>query len=206
MMPVALTIAGSDPSGGAGIQSDLRTFAALGTAGLSAITALTVQNSQGVQSVHPTKPELLEAQLINILSDTRPDAVKIGMLGGAKQVYVVVRVLQRFRPLIIVLDPILTSTGGVPLLDEAGRQALLEQLVPLCDLVTPNLDEVSFLTGLPVHDLTTMQIAGERLIQQGAKAVLVKGGHLPDAPHDLLIRDGKETIEFSGQRIDTEQA
>ena len=203
-MPVALTIAGSDPSGGAGIQSDLRTFAALGVVGLSAITALTVQNSQGVQSVHLTDAELLEAQIINILSDTQPDAVKIGMLGGVAQVHAVVRVLQRFRPPNIILDPVLASTGGISLLDESGRQALWEQLIPLCDLVTPNLDEASFLTGLPVYDLTTMRIAGEHLIQQGAKAVLVKGGHLPNAPHDLLIRVGKDPVEFTGQRIKTQ--
>ena len=141
LMPVALTIAGSDPSGGAGIQADLRTFAALGVVGLSVITALTVQNSRGVQSVHPVAPDMLAAQLNAILEDTRPDAVKIGMLGGAAQVRVVADALRRFRPPNVVLDPVLASTGGVPLLDEEGRRLLLTELLPLCDLVTPNLDE-----------------------------------------------------------------
>ena len=201
-MPVALTIAGSDPSGGAGIQSDLRTFAALGVVGLSVITALTVQNSRGVQSVHPVAPDLLAAQLNAILEDTRPDAVKIGMLGGAAQVRVVADALRRFRPPHVVLDPVLASTGGVPLLDEEGRQLLMTELLPLCDLVTPNLDEASILTGQQVDDSRTMVTTGKRLLAAGAKAVLIKGGHLADAPVDYLILPEKST-SYHSRRVTT---
>ncbi|MBV9850437.1 MAG: bifunctional hydroxymethylpyrimidine kinase/phosphomethylpyrimidine kinase, partial [Armatimonadetes bacterium] len=202
-MPVALTIAGSDPSGGAGIQADLRTFAALGVAGLSVITALTVQTSQGVLSVHPVAPDILAAQLNAILEDTRPDAVKIGMLGGAAQVRVVADALRRFHPPNVVLDPVLASTGGVPLLDEEGRRALLTELLPLCDLVTPNLGEAGQLAGRHVHDDTTMAEAGEQLLALGAKTVLVKGGHLAGEPYDLLLRQGQTPSRFLWDRIHT---
>src|ERR1043166_4044345 len=134
--PIALTIAGSDPSGGAGIQADLRVFSALGVAGLSAITALTVQNSQGVDSVHPVSPELLESQLESIFIDTGVQAVKIGMLGIAEHVRVVAAILRENRPPNVILDPVIQSSNGVFLLDEEGRRALLDELLPLCDLVT----------------------------------------------------------------------
>ena len=184
-MPVALTIAGSDPSGGAGIQSDLRTFAALDVVGLSVITALTVQNSRGVLAIHPVAPDVLAAQLNAILEDSRPDAVKIGMLGGASQVRVVADALRRFRPPHVVLDPVLASTGGVPLLDREGHEALLTDLLPLCDLVTPNLDEAAALANLT------------------ACAMLTKGGHRTGAPVDVLTRLDGTVTTFLGERIDT---
>ncbi len=200
----ALTIAGSDPSGGAGVQADLRVFASLGIAGWSAVTALTVQNTQGVQAVHPVSADVLAAQIQTVLSDAADlRAVKIGMLGGAAQVRVVADALRRFRPPNVVLDPILASTGGVPLLDDAGRAALLEELLPLCDLVTPNLAEAGALTGLTVNDVTGMRAAGERLLALGAKAVLVKGGHLHGAPNDLLFRPGRDSVEYAGGRVET---
>ena len=176
MTVVALTIAGSDPSGGAGIQADLRTFAALGVVGVSAITALTVQNSLGVESVHPVPADVLAAQLDAIFSDIQVNAVKIGMLGGADQVRAVAAALRKYSPPNIVLDPVLASTGGVPLLDDAGRHALLTELMPLCDLITPNLDEAHVLTGSKVDNLDAMQAAGEKMLEAGARAVLVKGG------------------------------
>lgn len=185
MNKIVLTIAGSDPSGGAGIQSDLRTFAALGVVGISVITALTVQNSQGVQSVHPVDADLVAAQLNALLEDTQVDAVKIGMLGGAAQVRVVADALRRFRPPNVVLDPVLASTGGVPLLDDAGRRALLEELLPLCDLVTPNLSEAEALGTL--H----------------APAVLIKGGHREGEPIDELVLASGERVCFGGPRVST---
>lgn len=185
MNKIVLTIAGTDPSGGAGIQSDLRTFAALGVVGVSVITALTVQNSQGVQSVHPVDADLVAAQLNALLEDAQVDAVKIGMLGGAAQMRVVADALRRFRPPNVVLDPVLASTGGVPLLDDAGRRALLEELLPLCDLVTPNLSEAEALGTL--H----------------APAVLIKGGHLSGDPVDRLTFADGSVVEFPGRRIDT---
>ena len=206
MTTVALTIAGSDPSGGAGIQADLRTFAALGVVGVSVITALTVQNSLGVQSVYPIPADVLAAQLEAILSDTKVQAVKIGMLGGADQVHAVAAALRKYAPPNIVLDPVLASTGGVPLLDEEGRAALLTELMPLCDLVTPNLDEVTLLTGIMADNIETMETAGKRLIELGAKAVLVKGGHLPEKPIDTLLVKGDKSspYELSEERVETE--
>lgn len=206
MTRTVLTIAGSDPSGGAGVQGDLRTFSAFGAAGLSVITALTVQNSLGVKAVHPVSADVLAAQIDAVLEDTRPDAVKIGMLGGAGQVLTVAVALRRFRPQNIVLDPIFASSGGVSLLDAAGRQLLVTELIPLCDLVTPNLGEAALLTELPVHDPQTMQAAAQRLLEMGARAVLVKGGHLPGAPQDLLMRGDGSFAEYPGQRVPTEHA
>lgn len=182
--PLVLTIAGSDPSGGAGIQADLRTFAALGVVGVSVVTALTVQNSLGVQAVHPVDPTVVAAQLEAILVDARPDAVKIGMLGGAQQVHVVADILRRTRQANIVLDPVLASTSGVSLLDTAGRALLVSELAPLCALVTPNQDEWRALPSL------------------GAVPVLVKGGHLSGEPVDVLIDTHGET-RFPGTRIKT---
>jgi len=203
MTCVALTIAGSDPSGGAGIQADLRTFNALGVVGVSVISALTVQNSLGVQSVHPVPAEVLAAQLEAIFSDSKIDAVKIGMLGGAEQVRVVADALRKYAPPNVVLDPVLASTGGVPLLDEAGRKALVSELMPLCDLVTPNLAEAATLTGLPVGNLDEMQAAGERLMLLGARGVLVKGGHLSGAPQDLLLLGQRKSEIFTSRRVET---
>lgn len=202
MTPVALTIAGSDPSGGAGIQADLRTFAALGVAGLSAITALTVQNSQGVQSVHPVAPDVLAAQLEAVLSDTRPTAVKIGMLGGAEQVRVVIEALRQYGPPNVVLDPVFASTGGVPLLNAEGRRLLLTDLLPLCDLVTPNLDELGGLTGVSVGDQSTSQAAVQSLLDRGARGVLLKGGHFAGEPIDRL-KTRSATTTFFGKRVET---
>jgi len=203
MTVVVLTVAGSDPSGGAGIQADLRTFAALGVVGVSVVTALTVQNSLGVQSVHPVPADVLAAQLDAILSDTRVNAVKIGMLGGADQVRAVAAALRKYAPPNVVLDPVLASTGGVPLLDDEGRAALLTELMPLCDLITPNLAEASTLTGTSVDTLKTMQAAGERLVSMGIRAALVKGGHLPDEPNDLLVDNEGHRQIYTDRRVDT---
>ena len=203
MTTVALTIAGSDPSGGAGIQADLRTFAALGVVGVSAITALTVQNSLGVQSIHPVPADVLAAQLDALLSDTPVQAVKIGMLGGADQVSAVAAALRKYTPPNVVLDPVLASTSGVPLLDDEGRDALLTKLMPLCDLITPNLAEASTLTGTSVDTLKAMQAAGERLVSMGVRAALVKGGHLPDEPNDLLVDNEGHRQIYTDRRVDT---
>ncbi len=182
--PLVLTIAGSDPGGGAGVQADLRTFAALGVIGVSVVSALTVQNSHGVQAVHPVDAEVVAAQLETILADARPQAVKIGMLGGAAQVHAVAGILRRTRQANIVLDPVLASTQGVPLLDEAGRALLLSELAPLCAVVTPNQNEWRALPGL------------EKV------PILIKGGHLSGDPVDVLLTPDGET-RFPGPRVDT---
>lgn len=203
----ALTIAGSDPSGGAGIQQDLRVFQALGVAGLSAITAITVQNSQGVRSVHPVSADVLAAQIEAVMEDARHlRGIKIGMLGGEAQVFAVADILRRSRPTNVILDPVLASSGGVRLLDSAGQAAVLRELLPLCDLVTPNLQEAAELTGAdPISDYAGIRKAGRHFLALGAHAVLIKGGHLPGAPTDYLFLPGSDKPqEFVGCRIDTE--
>ena len=195
--PSALAIAGSDPSGGAGLQADLRAFAAVGVAGWSAVSALTVQNTHGVQAVHPVPADQLRAQLAAVLADVAPGAVKIGMLGGAEQVAAVAEKLAG-RGLTVVLDPVLASSGGVPLLDAAGRELLLARLLPLCTLVTPNLDEAAALTGE-----TDPARAARALLARGAGAVLIKGGHAPGAPVDQLYHADGTVETFAGERVVT---
>ncbi len=203
-MPVcALTIAGSDPSGGAGIQQDLKVFAALGVAGLSAITAITVQNSQGVRSVHPVDADVLYRQIEAVLEDSKVDAVKIGMLGGAEQVQVVSEALRKFRPRNVVLDPVLASTDGNPLLDEAGVYALLHDLFPLCDLITPNIPELQQLTDSRVDFFGFREQAVKKLRDMGAKSVLVKGGHLRRSSVDALFTPSGAVHRFMGSRLET---
>lgn len=203
MTPSVLTIAGFDPSGGAGIQADLRVFDALGAAGFSASTALTVQNSRGVQAVHLVGADILGAQLEALFSDASIGAVKIGMLGGAAQVRAVARALERFQPPHVVLDPVLASTGGFPLLDAPGRSALLRELLPLCGLITPNLPEAAALTGLKVAGETAAASAGEELLRRGARAVLIKGGHRAGPPTDILFRAGRAEAVYVGARVAT---
>lgn len=206
MTPCALTIAGFDPSGGAGISADLRVFAALGVAGLSVSTALTVQNSRGVRAVHPVGVDILEAQLEALFSDAAIAAVKIGMLAGACQVRAAVRAIERFRPPHVILDPVLSSTGGVPLLDGPGRRALVRELLPLCGLVMPNLPEAAALTGLKVARAADMAAAGEKLLRLGARAVLIKGGHRAGRPTDVLYRAGNVPTAYVGARVATVHA
>ena len=211
MRPSVLTIAGSDPSGGAGIQADLRVFTTLDVNGLSAITALTIQNSQGIQVVHLTPADVLGSQIECTLSDVRIDAVKIGMLGGAAQVRVVAEMLRRFRPPHVVLDPVLASSGGVPLLDDEGRQVLRDELLPLCDVVTPNLPEVRVLAGASVEEERFDMAAAQRLLALGAKAVVLTGGHARSSPldgnsTDILFVSGEEPIFFSGPWVSTPHA
>jgi thiamine-phosphate diphosphorylase len=178
MRPAALTIAGFDPSGGAGVQADLRVFHALGVAGWSVATAITIQNTQGVHGVHLIDADTLHKQLEAVFSDARGlGAVKIGMLGGAAQVRAVADALRTWRPPNVVLDPVLASTGGVPLLDDPSA---LDELIPLCDLVTPN-----------AHEHVT------------ARTLLRKGGHAPGDPDDQLFVDGKLVRTYHGTRIET---
>lgn len=198
-----LTIAASDPSGGAGIQADLRVFASLGVGGLSALTAITVQDTRQVSAVIPLSPEVLSAQLTTILADCKPGAVKIGLLPGAAAVMAVAEVIRRFQPPHVVLDPVLSSSGGVPFLDEAGIEALVHDLLPLCDLVTPNIHEAARLVGPFGEDHAARRAAANRLCSWGAKAVLLKGGHLQGSPEDLLVVSNGTEWSFSAERVHT---
>lgn len=204
MRPVVLTIAGHDPSGGAGIAADLRVIEAMGCIGVSVITALTIQNTLGVESVHATDPDVLARTLANLLADIRPDAVKIGMLAGAAQVGVVAAALRSFKLTNVVLDTVFASTGGVPLLDDAGVAAIVRDLFPLCDVVTPNLDEAERLTGFRVRDKAAMVAAGRRILKLGAKGSVVKGGHLESDIVDVITwHPRSEPYAHPGYRVET---
>ncbi|MGA7077151.1 MAG: bifunctional hydroxymethylpyrimidine kinase/phosphomethylpyrimidine kinase [Terriglobales bacterium] len=205
--PVVLTIAGFDPSSGAGVTADIKTIAAHECYGVSCITALTVQSTQGVRSVEAVNPKLVAETLHELVSDLPVEAVHVGMLGNAQVVEVVADFLAQALPgqsrlPHIVLDPILTSSSGADLLDAPGTRLLLERLVPLAEVVTPNLDEASVLTGLEVADLDQMRAAAARLHDLGAANVVITGGHLEKAT-DLLsftTAHGRETEIFKADR------
>lgn len=185
---IALTIAGSDSGGGAGIQADLKTFAAYGCFGTSAIVAITAQNTLGVRAVHAVPIETVRSQLDAIADDLPPDACKSGMLATRDLVNLTADVLAERRWNRYVLDPVMVATSGDALLDQDAIQAVRDRLVPLAACVTPNLDEAEMLTGLSVRDPESMVRAGEFLLGCGAASVLVKGGHLKsDILVDILV-------------------
>jgi hydroxymethylpyrimidine/phosphomethylpyrimidine kinase len=202
---VVLSIAGFDPSSGAGVTADVKTIAVHGCYGICCITALTVQSTQGVRRVEPVSGGLLRESLEELFSDFRPDAVKIGMLGSAEVVQAVAECLKSAKPRNLVLDPILESSSGTPLLDDSGVKLLKELLLPLADVITPNLAEAEKLSGIAVRDLDSMRLACRQLRQLGANAVVITGGHLPK-PIDLLSvgTGGSPTFhEFPGERVAT---
>ena len=201
--PRALTIAGSDSGGGAGIQADLKTFQALGVFGMSAITAVTVQNTKGVSGYEELSPETVADQVRAVVTDIGVDAAKTGMLASAPIVEAVAVVLRELRVPNLVVDPVSVSKHGHPLLAEEAVGALRSEILPLATLVTPNLPEAALLAGFPVQTREEMERAGVAILQLGARAVLVKGGHREgaDATDLLVVADGTEPI--AGERIDT---
>ena len=197
--PVALTIAGSDPSGGAGIQADLRTFAAFGVYGASVVTALTAQDTRRVRAIAEVTPAFVAEQLDAVLDDLEVRAAKTGMLHRAPVIDAVVARL-RARPLPhLVVDPVMVATSGDPLLEPAGIAALRERLLPLATLVTPNLREAEVLTGRAVTTVAEMREAARALVALGARAALVKGGHLAGDAVDVLY-DGRGFRELGAPR------
>ena len=204
MIANVLTIAGSDPSGGAGIQADLKTLSALGAYGTSVITALTAQNTCGVRGVHPVPADFIAAQLETLLEDVRIDAVKIGMVASLEVAEVIREALSRCRPRWVVLDPVMVAKSGDILVDDAGIRAVREVLVPLADLITPNLPEAAVLLDVPTpDDRDAMWALAPALRALGAGATLLKGGHLggEECP-DLLITD-EQALWVEGARVDT---
>ncbi len=192
--PVAMTIAGSDPSGGAGIQADLKTFHQHGVYGTSVITLLTVQNTRGVQDVRVLEPDFVVAQMEAVLGDLEPAAAKTGALGSQAVVKVVAARAASFRfPLVV--DPVMISKHGAPLLDAEGRRALVEDLLPRAFLVTPNLPEAAELAGIEIRDQESLREAARRISGRGPKAVLIKGGHRP------LWREGERPLG-GGRAVD----
>jgi hydroxymethylpyrimidine/phosphomethylpyrimidine kinase len=200
-IPVALSIAGSDPSGGAGIQADLKTFHQRGVYGMAAITLLTVQNTHRVSAVKALAPNMVEAQIRAVLEDIPPSAAKTGALGNEKIVRMLARLADEFKfPLVV--DPVMISKHGHALLTEPARKALAKYLLPQAYLVTPNLHEAAEITGISVRDIKSMEIAAEKIISSGARGALIKGGHLEGDAVDLL-RFGNETVLLSSPRVKT---
>jgi hydroxymethylpyrimidine/phosphomethylpyrimidine kinase len=199
-----LSIAGSDPSGGAGAQGDLKTFSALGCYGMAALSALTAQNTLGVQAVQAVSPDFVAAQIESIFSDIKVDAVKIGMIGSAANVEPIAEELRRYAAANIVLDPVMVASGGHSLGGEDLVAPILKLLFPLVRLVTPNLMESALLAGgrMPENPCDMREIA-LKIHGLGAAAVLVKGGHLPEGDAYDLLYDGANFIEFSALRLAT---
>lgn len=199
-----LTIATSDSGGGAGIQADLKTFAALGCYGMSAIAALTAQNTQTVTGIHAAPPEFLAAQIDAVAADIGVHAVKIGMLFSAPLMTTVAQAIDRHALPHVVLDPVMVSATGAKLIEDDAVQAMVTELFPRASLITPNLDEAAALLGQPVRSASDMPAAAAALLRLGARAVLLKGGHLPgDEVHDLLLARGAEPHAMQAQRIAT---
>jgi hydroxymethylpyrimidine/phosphomethylpyrimidine kinase len=202
--PIALTIAGSDSSGGAGIQADLKTFSALGVYGASAITALTAQNTQGVSAIHAVPPEFVRAQIDAVFSDLNVRATKIGMLGNEHTIAAVAEALQAWQGPPIILDPVMVAGSGDPLLDEGAEFALRAHLLPMADLITPNIPEAARLLGASAAvDEPMMVRQGELLLSLGAKAVLVKGGHGSGQEAVDIFLDGTNIVRLAADRVVT---
>jgi len=199
-VPTVLTIAGSDPSGGAGVQADLQVIASLGAHGAAAVTALTVQDTERVHGVWPCPAEWVRQQVAAVLDDLRAGAAKVGMLGNAEVVSAVADALAGHSGMPIVVDPVRRAGSGSELLSEAGLIALRKELLPLAALATPNLAEAEMLSGRQVRTVEEMREAATAIALLGPKAVLVKGGHLPGEPVDVLFADG-QVVELEGDRV-----
>lgn len=198
--PVALTIAGSDCSGGAGVQMDLKVFCALGVYGASVLTAVTVQNSMGVRRVQGLSSKIVGDQLSAILDDLSPGAIKTGMLWSTQNVLAVAQQLSQLKKLPpLVIDPVMCAKDGSRLLSKRAVEALIHELLPLATIITPNLDEIRLLCGRPVTNPKEARQAAEKLIAMGAKSALVKGGHFKEEIVDIFF-DGREQIELHAQQ------
>ncbi len=202
-LPIALTIAGSDSGGGAGIQADLKTFQAFGVFGTTALTAVTAQNTLGVQALHPIPTDVVRAQIDSVAEDLRPGGVKSGMLATSELVQTVAEAIRAHDLRNYVMDPVMVATSGDRLLARDAEAALVTELIPLASLVTPNLHEARILTDLPVDTLDEMRGAAKALVEMGAGAALVKGGHLQEGEAVDLFWDGTRELSWHRARLDT---
>ncbi len=201
--PIALTIAGSDSGGGAGVQADLKTFHTFQVFGTCAVTAVTAQNTLGVSAVHEVPPGIVRKQLDAVATDLPPSATKTGMLANAATIEAVVEGILAHGLKNVVVDPVCIATSGHRLLDRDAEEVLLRRLVPLATLLTPNLAEASALLGHPVQDESQMRVAARELVEAGAGAVLIKGGHLPGDLAIDVFSDGDIERTWQRERIDT---
>jgi hydroxymethylpyrimidine/phosphomethylpyrimidine kinase len=202
--PRVLSIAGSDSGGGAGVQADLKTIAALGCYGMTAITALTAQNTLGVRSIHGVPPQMLRDQIDAVIEDIGVHAVKIGMLHSPDIVLTVAQAIDRHVLKLVVLDPVMVATSGAVLIDSPAIAVLVRELFRRAEVVTPNLDEASLLVGRPLEDERAMERAARELIDMGARAVLLKGGHLAgDVVSDLFMTRDEQSHWMRAPRIAT---
>lgn len=200
--PRVLSIAGSDSGGGAGIQADLKTFSALGCFGMTAITAITAQNTCGVRAIHGISPEMLRDQIDAVMEDLGAHAVKIGMLHSPDIVRAVAEAIQRHDLQNVVFDPVMVATSGAVLIDNEAVDVLVRELFPRAAVITPNLDEAALLVGRTLNCAEDMAFAAQDLIGKGARAVLIKGGHLPgDTVIDLLMTQSGEKTWMHAPRI-----
>ena len=208
-IPLVLSIAGSDSSGGAGIQADLKVITALGGYGMTAVTAITAQNTLGVTQIQAIDLDVIEAQIDVVIADMGVDVVKIGMLASPEIVRVVADTLRRHQVKQIILDPVLQATSGASLGGNETAAAMKAELFPLASLITPNLSEVAILLGRAISQVNEFPLAAQELMQLGPRAVLIKGGHLPNSPSELTdyllwqSATGIEHQEFRHQRINT---
>ena len=200
-----LTIAGSDCSGGAGIQADIKTISALGGYAASAITAITVQNTCGVEAVYPIPPTIVEGQIKIVLSDIRPTSVKIGMVNDADIIRSIAKCLNEYKPQHVIVDPVMVSSSGKRLMDNSAISVLISQLIPETTLITPNLSEAEVLTQHAVTNLEEMKLAAKKILQYGCKAVLIKGGHLQGGKMTdvLQLANREEPFLFSAPQIES---
>jgi hydroxymethylpyrimidine/phosphomethylpyrimidine kinase len=197
----ALTVAGSDSGGGAGIQADLKTFAVLGVWGMSAVTSITVQNTKGVTGVSDVPADVVAAQIEAVVTDIGVDAAKTGMLSSAEIIEAVAEALERFAVPNLVVDPVFVSKHGDTLLREDAVEALRKRIVPLATLVTPNLPEAAGLAGFHVETRADMERAARAILDLGARSVLVKGGHLEEGSSDDLFADDRQMEWLAGERL-----
>lgn len=200
-MHKSLTIAGSDSSGGAGIQADLKTMTALGVYGMSAITALTAQNTTGVQSIFEVTPKFLEDELDSIFTDIFPDSVKIGMVSNADLIRVISKKLREYNAKNIVVDPVMVSTSGSKLMADGAKDTLLSELFKVADIITPNIPEAEALTGQSIKSKDDMVEAAKKIGEFFEGYILLKGGHSADDADDLLYKNSRK-IWIKGERIE----
>lgn len=202
--PSVLTIAGFDGSGGAGIQGDLKAISATGCYGTSVLTAIAVQNTCGVKSIFPIPSSVVEEQIITIMDDIFPNAIKIGMVHTSELVETITNTLQKYTHTPIVFDPVMVATSGHKLIEDSTIEAIIHKLFPIASVITPNLDEAAILAEMPINNVEDMYVAGKKIMKLGCKSVLMKGGHLPSIKlTSLYFTSDDRIIEYHFDKIET---